>query len=430
LPAHAILGAQWGDEGKGKLVDVLAPAYDAVVRFQGGNNAGHTVVVGDKTYKFNLMPSGAVQGRRVVIGNGVVVDPRILVKEIDQLAQQGRKVDLMVSERAHVIMPYHLALDGAAEEGRGGARKIGTTKRGIGPCYADKAARLGIRMLEFVDPQRFRERLDEVFPIKWREMHAWEIAEPPKRDAILAEYEPLAARLRKYVGDAGALLDASLAKRKKVLLEGAQGIMLDIDHGTYPYVTSSSTVGVAPGAGIGGRHVEAVLGVAKAYATRVGEGPFPTELASDQGVGNRLLTVGKEFGTVTGRARRVGWLDIPALKYAIRVGGITHLALTKLDVLSGVDQVMVGVRYEGKGVAASQFPTHDSQVRASKPVYRAFKGWTETAVPQGKKWKLAPRAAAFVKAVEKLAGVPIVMASVGPARDATIVLRKHPFGGA
>jgi adenylosuccinate synthase len=428
VPAHAILGAQWGDEGKGKLVDVLAPGYDSVVRFQGGNNAGHTVVVGSDTYKFNLLPSGAVQGRRVVIGNGVVVDPRVLVKELDQLAERGRPVKLVLSERAHIIMPYHVASDGAAEDGRGGARKIGTTKRGIGPCYADKAARLGIRVLEFVDPKRFRERLDEVWPIKEKEMRVWDVVDPPTKGAILEEYGPLAVRLRQYVDDAGAILDAALAKNKSVLLEGAQGIMLDVDHGTYPYVTSSSCVGMASGAGIGVGQIEAVLGVAKAYATRVGEGPFPTELASDTGVGNRLLTVGKEFGTVTGRARRVGWLDVPALRYAIRVGGITHLALTKIDVLEGLDEVRVGIKYDGKGRAATQFPTHDEHVRAVKPVYRSFPGWSTTAVKVKGGWRLSKGAADFVRAVEKLVGVPIVFASVGPARDRTIRLRKHPFG--
>lgn len=427
MPAHAILGAQWGDEGKGKLVDVLAGGYGHIVRFQGGNNAGHTVVVGKDVYKFNLLPSGAVQGRPIVIGNGVVVDPRVLLKELDQLAARGKKVRLLISERAHVILPYHLALDGAAEEGKV-ARKIGTTKRGIGPCYADKAGRLGIRMLDLVDPKRFEARLREVYPIKEREMRVWEVQNPPSLGAILAEYRPLAERLAPMVGDASEALDAALSKNRAVLLEGAQGILLDVDHGTYPYVTSSSTVGMTSGAGIPAHRLEAVLGVAKAYATRVGEGPFPTELSSAEGVGKRILEVGKEFGTVTGRARRVGWLDLAALRYAVRVGGITHLALTKLDVLDGLDEVKVAVAYTLDGKRVSAFPASDTSVGRLKPVYRALKGWKSAAVRRGAQWVLSREASALVRLVEAQLKVSVVMASVGPARDATLVLRKHPFG--
>lgn len=427
MPAHAILGAQWGDEGKGKIVDVLAPGYDHVARFQGGNNAGHTVVVGKDVFKFNLLPSGAVQGRPIVIGNGVVVDPRVLVKELDQLAARGKRVRLLISERAHVILPYHLALDGAAEEGKV-ARKIGTTKRGIGPCYADKAARLGIRMLDLADPKRFEARLREVYPIKEREMRMWEVRDPPSLSAILSEYRPLGDRLASMVGDASAALDGALSKGKRVLLEGAQGILLDVDHGTYPYVTSSSTVGMASGSGIPGHRLEAVLGVAKAYATRVGEGPFPTELSSAGGVGKHILEVGKEFGTVTGRPRRVGWLDVPALRYAVRVGGITHLALTKLDVLNGLEEVQVATAYTSGGKRTGAFPASDTSVGALKPVYERLDGWTEAATGSGSRRALSKGAASFVRFVEKAVGVPVVMASVGPSRDATLALKRHPFG--
>lgn len=427
MPAHAILGAQWGDEGKGKLVDFLASGYEIVARFQGGNNAGHTVVAGKDTYKFHLLPSGAVQGRRVVIGGGVVIDPRVLVEELDLLKKRGRKVRLLISDRAHVILPYHLALDGAAEEGRHGGRKIGTTKRGIGPCYADKAARLGVRMMELVDPQRFRRRLGEVYPIKEREMRAWEVTNPPSFESILAEYAPLAARLHPYVGDASGALEAALGKRKRVLLEGAQGILLDLDHGTYPYVTSSSIVGVSSGAGIGARHVEAVLGVSKAYATRVGEGPFPTELSTSEEPGKQLLEVGKEIGTTTGRARRVGWLDLPALRYAVRVGGITHLALTKLDVLEGLGEVRVAVAYELGGKPRSSFPASDQDLERARPRYRALRGWSATTERRGRRLVLGAGARSFVRFVEKALGVPIVLASVGRTRDQTVTLRANPF---
>lgn len=427
MPAHAILGAQWGDEGKGKLVDFLAPGYEIVARFQGGNNAGHTVVAGKETYKFHLLPSGAVQGRRVVIGSGVVIDPRVLVEELDLLRKRGRKVRLLISDRAHVILPYHLVLDGAAEEGRHGGRKIGTTKRGIGPCYADKAARLGVRMMDLVDSDRFRRRLAEVYPIKEREMRAWEVANVPPFESILGEYAPLATRLRPFVGDAGEALDAALRRRKRVLLEGAQGILLDLDHGTYPYVTSSSTVGASSGAGIGARHVEAVLGVAKGYATRVGEGPFPTELSTSEDPGKRLLEAGKEIGTTTGRARRVGWLDLPALRYAVRVGGITHLALTKLDVLEGLREIKVAVAYELAGKLRATFPASDDALERVRPRYRGLWGWSTTVERRGRKWVLTPAARNFVRYLEGSLGVPIVLASVGPTRDQTVMLRANPF---
>jgi adenylosuccinate synthase len=428
VPAHTILGAQWGDEGKGKLVDVLAPGYEAVVRFQGGNNAGHTVVVGSETFKFNLLPSGAVQGRRVIIGNGVVVDPRVLVKELDQLAQRGRPAKLLISDRAHVIMPYHVLLDGAREEGKAGGKKIGTTKRGIGPCYADKVARQGIRMLDLVNPERLRARLSEVYPTKVKEMQSWEVAKIPTMEEIVAEYSPLADALRKYVGDAAAEIHAKLAKGKKVLLEGAQGIMLDVDHGTYPYVTSSNTVGASAGAGIGPHQITAALGVAKAYATRVGEGPFPTEISSKEGAGKVMLEVGREFGTVTGRPRRVGWMDLAALRYAVAVGGITHLAIMKLDVLNGLKEILVATGYEVLDTKLKTFPSNEEALTSVKPIFKKLRGWKEAATKTPKGWKLGVEAEAYLKYLEKETGVPIVVASVGPARDATIVRRKHPFG--
>jgi adenylosuccinate synthase len=427
LAGHVIVGAQWGDEGKGKIVDFIAPNYGAVARFQGGNNAGHTVKVKDKTYKFQLLPSGAVRGRRVIIGNGVVVDPRVLLKEIEQLeAGSGRKVRLHVSDRAHLILPYHVLLDGAAEsEGR----KIGTTKRGIGPAYADKARRIGIRMGEFVEPQRFRQRLAEAYPIKRRAMEAHGIQPVPSLDAIRAEYEPLARRLRPYVADTGLLLDGLFRRGQNVLFEGAQGVLLDIDHGTYPYVTSSTTVAAnaASGSAVGPHRLGPVLGVAKAYVTRVGEGPFPTEMPTEDGIGKAVLTVGREFGTVTGRPRRIGWLDLVALEYAVRVSGVTHLAITKIDVLNGINQLKVCVGYRRGGRKLAGFPADVEDLAKVDPVYRTLPGWFEAAKRSRGRWQLDAAVRQYLRFIESYVGVPVVVASVGPARDETMVLRANPF---
>jgi adenylosuccinate synthase len=426
LAGHAIIGAQWGDEGKGKLVDYLAPRYEAVVRFQGGNNAGHTVKVKDKVYKFHLLPSGAVRGRHIVIGNGVVVDPRVLLKEMEALETGGRKLRLHVSDRAHLILPYHILLDGAAEsEGR----KIGTTKRGIGPAYADKARRIGIRLGEFVDPSRFRKRLEEAYPVKKRAMVSHNITPVPTLESIFEEYAPLAERLRPYVTDTGLVLHELFRRKRPVLFEGAQGVLLDIDHGTYPYVTSSSTVAsnATAGSGVGNRELHEVLGVAKAYVTRVGEGPFPTELPTDDGIGKAILTVGKEFGTTTGRPRRVGWQDLVALEYAVRVGGITHLAVTKLDVLNGMSELRVCVGYRRDGRALRGFPADVEDLARVEPVYRRMKGWLEAARRRGGRWVLDPSVRQYLRFIETHVGVPVVVASVGPARDETLVVRPSPF---
>jgi len=426
LAGHAIIGAQWGDEGKGKLVDFIASRYDAVVRFQGGNNAGHTVKVKDKVYKFHLLPSGAVRGRHIVIGNGVVVDPRVLLKEMEALQTGGRKLRLHLSDRAHLILPYHILLDGAAEtEGR----KIGTTKRGIGPAYADKARRIGIRIGEFVHPGRFRRRLEEAYPVKKRAMIAHKISPMPTLEAIHAEYAPLAKRLRPYVTDTSLVLHDLFRRDRNVLFEGAQGVLLDIDHGTYPYVTSSSTVAsnATAGSGVGSRHVEAVLGVAKAYVTRVGEGPFPTELPTEEGIGKSILTIGKEFGTTTGRPRRVGWQDLVALEYAVRVGGISHLAITKLDVLNGVTDLKVCVGYKVDGRAQRGFPADVEDLARVQPVFRTLKGWLEAARRERGRWVLDPAARSYLRFIEEHVEVPVAFASVGPARDETLVLRPSPF---
>lgn len=425
VPAHVILGAQWGDEGKGKLVDYLAGGYDAVARFQGGNNAGHTVIVGQDTFKLHLLPSGVVTHRPVFIGNGVVVDPRALVKELDQLKERGIEPELTISARAHVILPWHTILDGASEDARG-AQTIGTTRRGIGPCYTDKAARRGVRVGELVDPDRFRARLDEVWPVKHQEMTAWDRAAETDPARIVREYGPLAERIDGHVGDVGGRLEAILAGGGRVMLEGAQGVLLDVDHGTYPYVTSSSTVAgnASAGAGIPAHRVEAVLGVAKAYTTRVGEGPFPTELAADEGIGKRLVDVGHEVGTTTGRARRVGWLDLVALRYACRVGGITHLAVTKLDVLDGIDPVRVAVAYEVDGEEVRAFPEDPAALTAAKPVYHEFDGWDAARDEVG---NLVPDVEAYLAYLSTDLGVPVAFASVGPERSQTVAVEPGPF---
>ncbi len=429
MPAHAIIGAQWGDEGKGKLVDFLAQGYDAVVRFQGGNNAGHTVKVGDRVYKFHLLPSGAVRGRRVVIGNGVVVDPRVLLKEIDQLEGEGKRVRLALSDRAHIIMPYHVLLDGAREASNG--TKIGTTKRGIGPCYADKMNRLGIRVGDLVDSRRLQERIESVYPIKRKELEGAGVRPLPTAARIFKEYAELGHRLRPYVVDSGEFLHRVLAKGGDVLFEGAQGVLLDIDHGTYPYVTASSTVAgnAAAGTGIPTTHLGPVLGVAKAYVTRVGEGPFPTEITTRTGIGKKILVEGHEFGTTTGRPRRVGWLDLAALAYAVRVGGITQLAITKLDVLSGIQQLKVCVGYRLNGKRLSTIPAGIEDFARVKPVWTALPGWVEAAKKTKGRWTLAPAARRYLRFVEQALGVPVVVGSVGPARDETLVLQKNPFLG-
>ncbi len=425
MPAHVILGAQWGDEGKGKLVDYLAEGYDAVARYQGGNNAGHTVIVGDDTFKLHLIPSGVVTGRPVFIGNGVVVDPRALVKELDELKDRGITPDLTISPRAHVILPWHIILDGAAEDAEG-AQTIGTTRRGIGPCYTDKAARLGVRVGELVDPARFRARLDAVWPVKHREMTAWGLAAQTDPGRIVGDYGPLAERVRTHVGGVGSRLEATLADGGRVLLEGAQGVLLDVDHGTYPYVTSSSTVAgnASAGTGIPAHRVEAVLGVAKAYTTRVGEGPFPTELSSEEDVGKRLVEVGREVGTTTGRPRRVGWLDLVALRYACRVGGVTHLAVTKLDVLNGIDPVQVAVAYERDGERVDDLPEDPAALEAAKPVYHEFDGWETARDDVG---NLVPNVEAYLAYLASDLGVSVAFASVGPERSETVAVEPGPF---
>src|ERR671934_1992266 len=372
MPATVIVGAQWGDEGKGKIVDLLAQSSDVVCRYQGGPNAGHTIVREGETFKLHHVPSGILYGDKIcVVGSGCVVDPDLLVREIDELESRGiSTAGLRISGNAHLIMPWHVAIDSASER-RLGKLQIGTTKRGIGPAYADKAARLGIRVQDILDPKILRQKIETALAEKNKLLE-----HPLDAGVVAGRTEEHAVRLRPYVADTSLLVDQALRRGERVLLEGAQGTLLDLDHGTYPFVTSSSTIagGAPTGIGIGPTRIDAVVGVAKAYVTRVGEGPFPTEIEGP--VQQQLRELGGEYGTVTGRERRCGWLDLVALRYAARVNGFTSLALTKLDVLSAFDEIPVCIRYElPDGTETPDFPAHQSDFHHCRPVFETVPGW-------------------------------------------------------
>ncbi len=425
-----VVGAQWGDEGKGKLVDALTERADIVVRFQGGNNAGHTLVVAGEKTVLHLIPSGVLhQGKTCVIGNGVVVDPTVLIEEMDKLQARGflRKVgDLRISDRCHVIFPFHKALDGAredrSEKDRKGSARIGTTRRGIGPTYEEKAARTGLRMADFVDQQRLEELLARNLSLANERLVAMG-AEPLELGPILSTYKSCAERLRPYVCDTSKLLYEAAMRRERILFEGAQGALLDLDHGTYPYVTSSNAVagGACTGSGIGPTFIDAVVGISKAYTTRVGEGPFPTELEGEQA--ELLRQKGGEFGATTGRPRRCGWLDMVALRHAVRVNGLTSLAITKLDVLSGLDSVSICTGYALGGEVLDRIPAGQGGLEAVEPVYESLPGWSGD-LTGARLWKDLPaEARAYVRRVEQLSCVPVSLVSVGPGRSQTIQLR-------
>ncbi len=417
MPATVIVGAQWGDEGKGKIVDLLAQNSDVVCRYQGGPNAGHTIVVGDETYKIRALPSGIVRGKPCVIGNGCVVDPEVLIAELDELGDRG---EVYLSGNAHLIMPWHVAIDQASER-RLGKLAIGTTRRGIGPCYADKAMRLGIRVQDILDPKILRQKIEAALAEKnlWLE-RVYE-AEPFDLETVAAQYEGYAQRLRPYVADTSLYVDAALRDGKELLFEGAQATLLDLDHGTYPFVTSSNPVAAsaATGVGIGPRRIDRVLGVAKAYVTRVGEGPFPSEIAGpDQA---RMRELGHEYGTVTGRERRCGWLDLVALRYAVRVNGIDQLALTKLDVLSHFGELPVCVRYRTPdGRETADFPAHQSDFHAAAPVYEVLPGWSEPLDGCGSPEELPDAARAYVELVERELGVEVALLGTGAERSSVL----------
>jgi adenylosuccinate synthase len=424
MPAIVLVGAQWGDEGKGKATDLLGDRVDYVVRYQGGNNAGHTVVIGEESYALHMLPSGVLSPDVIpVIGNGVVIDPQVLLDEIDGL--QARNVNcgkLLVSANAHLIMPYHRALDKVTERYLGSSR-IGTTGRGIGPAYADKIARVGIRVQDLFDPGILRKKLDLVLRDKNQILGKVYNRRGLDSRAIAEEYERYAERLRPYVADTGLILGQALDRGEVVLLEGAQATMLDVDHGTYPFVTSSSPTagGACSGSGIGPTRISEVLGIVKAYTTRVGEGPFPTELRDEQG--EWLRKTGGEYGVTTGRARRTGWFDAVIARYATRVNGITGYFLTKLDVLSGLEKVPVCVAYEVDGKRLDEIPVTQTEFHHAVPVYELFDGWVEDISKARSFDDLPPNARNYITAVEQMIGAPVSAVGVGPRRDQTLQLR-------
>jgi len=428
MPGICIVGAQWGDEGKGKITDLLAERAEMIVRFQGGNNAGHTIVRGGEEFKFHLIPSGILHSDKLcAIGNGVVLDPRILWEEIDGLRRRGVDVaNLRVSANAHLIMPYHVLLDTAGEM-KLGKLSIGTTRRGIGPCYADKAARLGIRVQDLLDPKILRKKIMAAMEPKRLSLRPFEKDPLLDLHAMTEEYVTYGHRLEPYIADTARLCWEALDGGDTVIFEGAQATLLDLDHGTYPFVTSSNPVAGAAciGAGVGPHDIDEVWGVVKAYQTRVGAGPFPTELEDE--VGARLVEAGHEFGTTTGRRRRTGWLDLVALRYAVRLNRMDYLAVTKLDVLTGVEPLRVAVRYRSsEGAVFDEFPYHQSILHSASAEYEELPGWTEPVGDCRTQADLPAPARDFLRYVSDFVGVPIRLAGVGPDRDQVIWLGDEP----
>jgi adenylosuccinate synthase len=419
-----LVGAQWGDEGKGKATDLLGDRVDYVVRYQGGNNAGHTVVIGEESYALHLLPSGVLSPSVTpVIGNGVVIDPQVLIEEIDGLAARGVSCDrLLISANAHLIMPHHQALDRVTERYLGKAR-IGTTGRGIGPAYGDKVARTGVRVQDLLDPGILRQKLDLVLIEKNQVLAKVYNRRGIDADAVAAEYLEYADKLRRYVADTVLVLNRALDEGKTVLLEGAQATLLDVDHGTYPFVTSSSPTagGACAGSGIGPTRITTVVGIVKAYTTRVGAGPFPTELDND--TGEWLRKAGGEYGVTTGRARRCGWFDAVIARYAARVNGITDFFVTKLDVLSGLDRIPVCVAYDVDGTRHTEIPMTQTEFHHAVPVYEYLDGWQEDLSQAREFTDLPPGAQRYVRALEDMIGAPVAAVGTGPRRDQTLQLR-------
>ena len=427
-----VVGTQWGDEGKGKVVDIYAEKADVIARFQGGNNAGHTLVVKGTQTILHLIPSGILHaGKLCIIGNGVVVDPSVLIREMDTLKNRGLLPDstrLLVSEKAHIIMPYHRRID-VARESHGIGKKIGTTGRGIGPAYEDKIARVGIRLCDLLDDDLFREKLSRNIEEKNFYLTKLFAEEPLDEKAIYEEYRTHAEQLRSYAADCSLIMQREIDKGKRILFEGAQGTHLDIDHGTFPYVTSSNTVAANAccGSGVGPSSIQSVVGICKAYTTRVGEGPFLTELNDETGA--RLQQVGQEFGATTGRKRRCGWLDMVLIRHAIRVSGITGIALTKLDVLTGIEKLKIctGYRMEQEEFTES-VPANLRLLNRCRPVYEELDGWSEDIRETRRIEDLPLNTRRYIKRLEALAGVGMVLVSVGPDREETIIL-NDPFAG-
>jgi adenylosuccinate synthase len=417
-----IVGAQWGDEGKGKITDLLAERADLVIRFQGGNNAGHTIVRGDTKWKFHLIPSGILYpGRLCAIGNGVVIDPKVLTGELDGLRARGVDLSgLRISANAHLIMPYHMLLDHAGEA-KLGKLAIGTTRRGIGPCYADKAARLGIRVQDLLDEKILKKKI--VAAMEPKRLSLRPFAKSPELDlqSMTEDYLTYGHRIEQYIADTSRLAWDALDAGGTVIFEGAQGTLLDIDHGTYPFVTSSNVVSgaAAAGAGVGPKDLDEIWGVAKAYATRVGAGPFPTELDDDLGL--QLREAGGEYGTTTGRARRVGWIDLVALRYAARINSLTHLAITKLDVLTGLGELNVCTRYRGAEEATfDQYPYHQTVMHQAVGEYERLPGWDEPLGDCRDESELPQAARDYLAYIADFVGVPVALIGVGPGRDQVI----------
>jgi adenylosuccinate synthase len=425
MSAVVVVGAQWGDEGKGKVVDLYAPYADLVVRYAGGANAGHTLVVRGEKLILHLIPSGILHEQtKCIVGQGTVIDPAVFAKEIAALEERGlsTKGRLLVSQRAHVVLPHHKLIDGLREQRSGGA--IGTTKRGIGPCYEDKVARRGVRMGDLLDAERLKSQL-EANLVCWQPVASDLGGELPSADEITAEYVALGETLRAYIGDAGAIVRSSIQANEKILLEGAQGTMLDIDNGTYPFVTSSNAVagGACAGAGIGPTHIGSAIGIAKAYTTRVGGGPFPTELEDE--TGQQLRDAGAEYGSTTGRPRRCGWLDLVALRHAVAVNGLNELAITKLDVLSVLPELEVCVAYELDGKRLD-YPPYE-RVEDVKPIYETLPGWDAELSSCRSRTDLPPAAQAYLARIEQEVGCRVGVVSVGPDREDTADL-SDPFG--
>ncbi len=431
MPGTVVVGTQWGDEGKGKIIDFCARDADVVVRFNGGSNAGHTVMVEAEIFRFHLIPSGILRPEKLnLVGNGVVVDVEVLLSEIEELKGRGHPVhNLRVSERAHVVMPYHKTLDGLEEELKGGL-KAGTTMRGIGPTFEDKAARIGVRVGDLLDEEALKERLATLVPMKQRMIEAYGGKDRLSKDALFETARDWGNRLRVYVRDTSLLLDEALNEGKKVLFEAAQGTHLDIDHGIYPFGTSSNVVvgSASVGSGVGVRHLNQVIGVAKAFTSRVGTGPFPSELTGEAASHLRDKSLG-EYGTTTGRPRRIGWLDLVMVRFAARVNSLDYLAVTKLDVLGGLDPLRVCVAYEHDGETLRDFPASMRVFGACRPVYEEVAGWEDIsedswveAVKRGY-GEFPGQMRAYLDLLSRETGVPVGLVSVGPAREATLDLR-------
>lgn len=418
-----IVGAQWGDEGKGKIVDVLTQKADTIVRYQGGNNAGHTVVIGNDKYVLHLIPSGILHGgKKCVIGNGVVIDPAALLTEIDKLAARNIGTDgLFIAQNAHIIMPYHSAVESEQEK----SKKIGTTLRGIGPSYTDKIARQGVRAVDLLKPEVFRDKLRNNLEMINFLMEKYYKAQKLDEALIFDNYMKHAARLRRYITDTQTLVNRDVDAKKNVLLEGAQGTLLDIDHGTYPFVTSSNTIagGACTGAGIGPTRINKVLGIVKAYTTRVGEGPFPTELKD--AIGEDIRQRGGEFGATTGRPRRCGWLDIIGLRYSVWVNGLTGIGLTKLDILDTMDTIKYCVGYRYQGEILTEFPKDLDTLFSCEPVYEEIPGWKSNTIGATKFDQLPKNAQAYIRKIEELVQTPIDIISTGQKRDEIIIVNEQ-----